>query len=57
MKSSTEAELVVVNNVSGYLIWTNYFLQEQCYKFDTMLLQDNKNTKLLLKYKETSLSK
>ena len=49
-KSSTEAELVGVDDISGQLLWTNYFLKEQGYNFKTLLLQDNKSTKLLLEY-------
>ena len=56
-KSSTEAELVAVDNISGHLIWTNYFLQHQGYKFDITLFQDNKSTKLLLEYRKVSLIK
>ena len=56
-KSSTEAELVAVDDISGHLIWTNYFLQHQGYKFDTTLFQDNKSTKLLLEYGKASSSK
>ena len=49
-KSSTEAELVGVDDISGQLLWTNYFLKEQGYNFKTLLMQDNKSTKLLLEY-------
>ena len=56
-KSSTEAELVGVDDISGQLLWTNYFLKEQGYNFKTLLLQDNKSTKLLLEYGRASLLK
>ena len=50
-------ELVAVDNLSGHLIWTNYFLREQGYKFNITLLQNNKSTKLFLQYGKASLSK
>ena len=53
-KGSTEAELVGVDDISGQLLWTNYFLKEQGYNFKTLLMQDNKSTKLLLEYGRAS---
>ena len=47
-KSSTEAELVATDDMSGHIMWTKYFLEEQGYDFKTVLLQDNKSAVLLL---------
>ena len=47
-KSSTEAELVGTDDMSGQLLWTRYFLQEQGYDFKTVLLQDNQSCICLL---------
>ncbi len=57
-KSSTEAELVGADDLSGHLIWVNYFLEAQGYeRKDTVLYQDNKSTMLLLKNGKQSSSK
>jgi hypothetical protein len=49
-KSSTEAELVAVDDAMPMVLWTRYFLQEQGYVVeDTELLQDNQSTMLLEK--------
>ena len=41
-KSSTEAEVVAVNDVLAQILWTNYFLQDQVYDvWETIVHQDN----------------
>ena len=50
VKSSTEAELVGVDDCLGAVLWTNYFLEAQGYKSkDTIIYQDNKSAILLEK--------
>ena len=56
-KSSTEAELVGADDISGQLLWTRYFLQAQGYDFKTVLLQDNQSCILLLENGRDSSSK
>ena len=47
-KSSTEAELVGVDDSLGYILWAQYFMHEQGYVMDASLLyQDNMSTILL----------
>jgi hypothetical protein len=47
-KSSTEAELVGVNDILPQVLWTKYFLQEQGYCCaDSVIYQDNKSAMLL----------
>jgi hypothetical protein len=47
-KSSTEAELVGVNDVLPQILWTRYFLEAQGYGVkDSIVYQDNKSTILL----------
>ena len=47
-KSSTEAELVGVNDVLPQILWTRYFLEAQGYGItDSIVYQDNKSTILL----------
>ena len=47
-KSSTEAELVGVDDVSVMILWTKVFLEEQGYHIDkNILYQDNKSAILL----------
>ena len=47
-KSSTEAELVGVDDSLGYILWARYFMQEQGYDMDASLLyQDNMSAILL----------
>jgi hypothetical protein len=49
-KSSTEAELVAVDDLMGPILWTNYFLDAQGYDCkDTVVYQDNKSAILLEK--------
>ena len=49
-KSSTEAELVAADDVSGQIIWTRYFLEAQGFGIkDNILYQDNQSAMLLEK--------
>jgi hypothetical protein len=49
-KSSTEGELVAVNDVLPQILWTKYFLEAQGYSAnDLVKYQDNKSTMLLEK--------
>ncbi len=57
-ESSTEAELVRIDNTLGYILWTRYFMQEQGYDMDASLLyQDNMSTMLLKTNGKASSSK
>lgn len=42
-RSSTEAEVVAVDDVIGTMLWANNFLKAQGYNFDNILLQDNQS--------------
>ncbi|MGL6132319.1 MAG: Ty1/Copia family ribonuclease HI [Fusobacteriaceae bacterium] len=47
-RSSTESELVGVDDMMSYIIWTRYFLTGQDYKVrDNIIFQDNKSAILL----------
>jgi hypothetical protein len=57
-KSSTEAELVGVDDVMAQVLWTRYFLEAQGYKIrDNKVFQDNQSTMLLEKNGRGSSSK
>ena len=57
-KSSTEAELVGVNEVLPQVLWTRYFLEEQGYgAIDSIVYQDNQSAILLEKNGKASSSK
>ena len=57
-KSSTEAELVGVDDAMGAVLWTRYFLQEQGYDMKPSLIyQDNKSAMLLEENGRASSSK
>jgi hypothetical protein len=57
-KSSTEAELVGVNDVMPQALWTRYFLEAQGYKVtDNVIFQDNQSAILLEKNGRASSSK
>jgi hypothetical protein len=57
-KSSTEAELVGVNNVMLQVLWTRYFLEAQGYGVkDSIIHQDNQSSILLEKQGRASSSK
>jgi Reverse transcriptase (RNA-dependent DNA polymerase) len=57
-KSSTEAELVGVNDVMPQILWTPYFLEAQGYDVkDSIIYQDNQSSILLEKNGRASSSK
>ena len=58
MKSSTEAELVAVDNIMPLILWMGYFLLEaQGYKVhENKVFPDNKSTMLLEKNGKCSSS-
>ena len=57
-KSSTEAELVGVDDVMPQILWTRYFLQEQGYAAcESIIYQDNKSAMLLEENGRASSSK
>ena len=57
-KSSTEAELVGVVDITPHILWTSYFLDAQGYHVqDTIVYQDNKSAILLEKNGRASSSK
>ena len=57
-KSSTEAELVGVNDVMPQTLWTRYFMEVQGYEVhDNIVYQDNQSAILLEKNSRGSSSK
>jgi hypothetical protein len=57
-KSSTEAELVAVDDVMPMILWTRYFLNAQGYKMgESMIYQDNQSAILLEKNGRASSGK
>ena len=57
-KSSTETELVAVNDAMGQVLWTRHFLAAQGMAVPTTTIyQDNKNMKLLAENGNTSSSR
>ena len=57
-RSSTEAELVGVNDVLSQILWTRYFMEAQGYQCkSTPIYQDNMSTILLAKNGRMSSSK
>ena len=57
-KSSTEGELVGVNDAMPQILWTRYFLEAQGYKIqDSMIYQDNQSSILLEKNGRASSGK
>ena len=57
-RSSTEAELVGINDVLSQVLWTRYFMESQGYTMhQTKLYQDNMSTILLSKNGKASSSK
>ena len=47
-RSSTESELVGVDDMMPSILWTRYFMKEQGYEVtDNVIFQDNKSTMLL----------
>jgi hypothetical protein len=58
MKSSTEAEIVGVDDFLAYILWAIYFLQEQGYDLEPSLVyQENLSAILLEMNGKTSSSK
>ena len=58
VRSSTEAELVVVDDYIAQVLWTNYFLKAQGFTTeDTIIYQDNKSAMLLEKMVELAVVK
>ena len=58
VKSSTEAELVGVDDVLAQVLWTNHFLEAQGFNTsDTVVYQDNKSAILLEKNGRMSSTK
>ena len=56
--SSTEAELVGIDDALRYIMWGMYFIQSQGYEVtNNILVQDNKSTILLAKNGRFSSSK
>jgi hypothetical protein len=57
-KSSTEAELVGVNDIMPQVLWTRYFLEAQGYDVnESIIYQDNKSTILLAENGKASSGK
>ena len=57
-RSSTESELVGVDDMMPSILWTRYFLKGQGYKVsDNIVFQDNKSTMLLERNGKASSSK
>jgi hypothetical protein len=55
---STEAELVGVDDVAPYILWTRYFAEDQCLRIqESILIQDNLSSMLLEKNGKESISK
>jgi len=58
MKSSTEAELVAIDNAMGQILWMRHFLADQGISVPvTTIYQDNKSTILLSENGKASSSK
>jgi len=55
--SSTETELIGVNDKMGQVLWTKYFLEAQGYDVPTILFQDNKSAMLMEKNGRSSSTK
>ena len=57
-QSSTESELVGVDDMMSLILWTWYFLNHQGYKVnDNIVFQDNKSTMLLERNGKSSSGK
>mmetsp|Transcript_26671 Transcript_26671/g.56142 ORF Transcript_26671/g.56142 Transcript_26671/m.56142 type:complete len:625 (+) Transcript_26671:3224-5098(+) len=57
-RSSTEAELVGVDDFSGQILWTNYFIQAQGYRVkETTFFQDNQSAILLEKMGKSQVTR
>jgi hypothetical protein len=47
-KSSTKAELIGVDNTLGYILWACYFMEEQGYDMDPLVLHQENMSAILL---------
>jgi hypothetical protein len=47
--SSTETELIAIDDLLPMIQWTKNFLKEQGYYLDTVIHEDNRSTMLLMK--------
>ncbi len=47
-KSSTEAELVGVDDSLGYILWARYFMMEQGFEMEALLIYQNNMSAMLL---------
>jgi hypothetical protein len=56
-RSSTETELIAVDDVLPTVQWTNSFMQEQGYDLETVIKEDNRSTILLMKNGKLSSGK
>jgi hypothetical protein len=57
-RSSTESELVGIDDMMPSILWTRYFLEAQGYRVkDNVIFQDNKSTMLLERNGKLSSSK
>jgi hypothetical protein len=56
-KSSTEAELVGINDILPQALWTKYFLEAQGYGTNSLLYQDNQSTMRLAENGKASSGK
>ena len=57
-RSSTESELVGVDDMMPSILWTHYFLKAQGYRVsDNIIFQDNRSTMLLERNGKASSSK
>ena len=57
-KSSTEAELIAIDDCASQILWTKYFLKDQGYHLNnSTLYQDNQSTMLLAENGKSSSTK
>ncbi len=56
MKSSTEVELVGIDDSLEYILWARYLMQAQGYDMDASLLYQDKMSSILLKMNRNASS-
>jgi hypothetical protein len=56
-RSSTESELIAVDDALPTIQWTRSFLKEQGYDLETLIMEDNRSTMLLMKNGQLSSGK
>jgi hypothetical protein len=56
-RSSTETELIAIDDVLPTVQWAQIFLLEQGYDLETMIKEDNRSTMLLMKNRKLSSRK